>query len=557
MKASKIFKRVRGVLIIIPVVLISLLTSSYVDSYFEISKNLDIFITLFKELNLYYVDETQPGDLVEKGIDGMLLSLDPYTTYIPETDIEDYRFMTTGQYGGIGAMIRKKDSLMVVAEPYEGFPAMKAGLLAGDVILEVNGKSTEGKSTGDISSFLKGQPQTEVKVTIKRFGVDKPFDVTIKREEIQIKSVPYLGMLNEEVGYLNLSSFTDNCSQDVKDAVVELKAKGMKKLVLDLRGNPGGLLKEAVALSNLFVSKGEMIVSTKGKVKEWNKDYKATQSPLDKDMPLAVLVNRGSASASEIVSGVIQDLDRGVIIGERTFGKGLVQTTRPLSYNSQLKVTTAKYYIPSGRCIQALDYSNRNEDGSVGKVPDSLITKYETRAGRPVFDGGGINPDVEMKPMPLSDIAFNLGLKMLYFDFATEYRHQHKEIAAVKEFDIDENLYSEFKSWLETKEFDYTTDSEKVMEKLKEVAEEEKYFERIEVEYNALNEQVRHNKTHDLEEFQEEVKDLLRGEIVSRYHHQKGRIEAMLEDDSDVKKALEILADTEEYKRILSNTSSN
>ena len=557
MKASKIFKRVRGVLIIIPVVLISLLTSSYVDSYFEISKNLDIFITLFKELNLYYVDETQPGDLVEKGIDGMLLSLDPYTTYIPETDIEDYRFMTTGQYGGIGAMIRKKDSLMVVAEPYEGFPAMKAGLLAGDVILEVNGKSTEGKSTGDISSFLKGQPQTEVKVTIKRFGVDKPFDVTIKREEIQIKSVPYLGMLNEEVGYLNLSSFTDNCSQDVKDAVVELKAKGMKKLVLDLRGNPGGLLKEAVALSNLFVSKGEMIVSTKGKVKEWNKDYKATQSPLDKDMPLAVLVNRGSASASEIVSGVIQDLDRGVIIGERTFGKGLVQTTRPLSYNSQLKVTTAKYYIPSGRCIQALDYSNRNEDGSVGKVPDSLITKYETKAGRPVFDGGGINPDVEVKPMPLSDIAFNLGLKMLYFDFATEYRHQHKEIAAVKEFDIDENLYSEFKSWLETKEFDYTTDSEKVMEKLKEVAEEEKYFERIEVEYNALNEQVRHNKTHDLEEFQEEVKDLLRGEIVSRYHHQKGRIEAMLEDDSDVKKALEILADTEEYKRILSNTSSN
>ena len=557
MKASKIFKRVRGILIIIPVVLISLLTSSYVDSYFEISKNLDIFITLFKELNLYYVDETQPGDLVEKGIDGMLLSLDPYTTYIPETDIEDYRFMTTGQYGGIGAMIRKKDSLMVVAEPYEGFPAMKAGLLAGDVILEVNGKSTEGKSTGDISSFLKGQPQTEVKVRIKRFGVDKPFDVTIKREEIQIKSVPYLGMLNEEVGYLNLSSFTDNCSQDVKDAVVELKAKGMKKLVLDLRGNPGGLLKEAVALSNLFVSKGEMIVSTKGKVKEWNKDYKATQSPLDKDMPLAVLVNRGSASASEIVSGVIQDLDRGVIIGERTFGKGLVQTTRPLSYNSQLKVTTAKYYIPSGRCIQALDYSNRNEDGSVGKVPDSLITKYETRAGRPVFDGGGINPDVEVKPMPLSDIAFNLGLKMLYFDFATEYRHQHKEIAAVKEFDIDENLYSEFKSWLETKEFDYTTDSEKVMGKLKEVAEEEKYFERIEVEYNALNEQVRHNKTHDLEEFQEEVKDLLRGEIVSRYHHQKGRIEAMLEDDSDVKKALEILADTEEYKRILSNTSSN
>lgn len=557
MKASNIFKRVRGVLIVIPVVLLSLLTSSYVDSYFEISKNLDIFITLFKELNLYYVDETQPGDLVEKGIDGMLHSLDPYTTYIPETDIEDYRFMTTGQYGGIGAMIRKKDSLVVVAEPYDGFPAMKAGLLAGDEILEVNGKSTEGKSTSDISSVLKGQPQTEVKVRIKRFGVEKPFDVTVVREEIKIESVPYSAMLNEEVGYLNLSSFTDNCSQEVKDAVVELKAKGMKKLVLDLRGNPGGLLKEAVALSNLFVPKGEMIVSTKGKVKEWNKDYKATQAPLDKEMPLVVLVNRGSASASEIVSGVIQDLDRGVVVGQRTFGKGLVQTTRPLSYNSQLKVTTAKYYIPSGRCIQALDYSNRNEDGSVGKVPDSLITKYTTKAGRPVFDGGGINPDVEVEPIQLSDVAFNLGLKMLYFDFATEFRHKHNEIPQVSDFNIDDALFSGFKSWLETKEFDYTTDSEKVLEKLKEVAEEEKYFARIEAEYNALEGQITHNKTHDLEEFQDEVKNLLRGEIISRYYHQKGRIQAMLEDDVDVMKALEILADKDEYNRILSDTSSD
>ena len=557
MKTPNIFKRVRRALIIIPIVLLSLLTSSYVDSYFEISKNLDIFITLFKELNLYYVDETQPGDLVEKGIEGMLQSLDPYTTYIPETDIEDYRFMTTGQYGGIGAMIRKKDSLVVVAEPYEDFPAMKAGLLAGDEILEVNGKSTEGKSTSDISSFLKGQPQTEVKVKIRRFGVEKPFDVTIKREEIQIKSVPYLGMLNEEVGYLNLSSFTDNCAQDVKNAVVELKAQGMKKLVLDLRGNPGGLLKEAVALSNLFVPKGEMIVSTKGKVKEWNKDYKATQAPLDKDMPLAVLVNSGSASASEIVSGVIQDFDRGVVIGQRTFGKGLVQTTRPLSYNSQLKVTTAKYYIPSGRCIQALDYSNRNEDGSVGKVPDSLITRYETKAGRPVFDGGGIRPDVEVKPRRLSDVAFNLGLRMLYFDFATEYRHKHSEIPEVADFEIDEKLYSEFKTWLETKDFDYTTDSEKVLEKLKEVAEDEKYFKRIEKEYSALEGQIKHNKTHDLEEFKAEVKELLKGEIVSRYYYQKGRIKAMLEDDLDVKKALEILADDAEYKRILSDTSTD
>lgn len=551
---QKGIKALKSVLIVVPLVLLSFMMSSYVDSYFEISKNLDIFITLFKELNLYYVDETKPGDLVEKGIDGMLESLDPYTTFIPESDIEDYRFMTTGQYGGIGALIRKKDSLVVVAEPYEGFPAMKAGLLAGDIILEVNGKSTEGKSTSDISEVLKGQPKTEVNVKVQRYGVEKPMNVTIVREEIQIKSVPYSGMLNNEVGYVNLSSFTDNCSQEVRKAIEELKEKGMQKLVLDLRGNPGGLLKEAVELSNLFVAKGELIVSTKGKVEEWNKDYKATQTPLDKDMPLVVLVNSGSASASEIVSGVIQDLDRGVIIGQRSYGKGLVQTTRPLSYNSQLKVTTAKYYIPSGRCIQALDYSNRRDDGSVGKVPDSLISVFHTKAGRLVYDGGGIRPDVELEPRQLSEVAFNLGMKMLYFDFATEFYHKNKEIAAVQDFKISDELYAEFKKWLDTKDFDYTTDSEKMLEELKEVAEEEKYFKRIETEYTALLDQVKHNKTRDLEEFQDEVKEILRGELISRYYYQKGRIQAMLEDDIEIDKALEILADASEYKRILTES---
>lgn len=555
MMFSSILKKFRAVFIIIPLGLMSLMMSSYVDSYFEISKNLDIFITLFKELNLYYVDETQPGQLVEKGIEGMLESLDPYTTYIPETDIEDYRFMTTGQYGGIGALIRTKEELVVVAEPYENSPALKAGLQAGDIILEVNGKPTTGKTTSDVSSVLKGQPQTEVKVKIQRFGIEKPIDVTILREEIKINSVAYSGMLNNDIGYVNLSSFTDNCTKEVGDAIVALKAQGMKKLVLDLRGNPGGLLNEAVALSNLFVSKGELIVSTKGKVQEWNKDYRATQMPLDKDMPLAVLVNSGSASASEIVSGVIQDLDRGVVIGQRTFGKGLVQTTRPLSYNSQLKVTTAKYYIPSGRCIQALDYSNRNEDGSVGKVPDSLVTKFQTKAGRDVFDGGGINPDVVVEPLKLSDIAFNLGVKMLYFDFATEYRFNHPTIPAVKDFKADDAMV-EFKKWLSKQEFDYTTDSEKVLEKLKEVAEEEKYFKRIESEYSALESKVKHNKTEDLEEFGSEIKDLLRGEILARYYLQKGRIEGMLEGDIDVKKAIEVLNNPVEYGKILSRAGS-
>lgn len=557
MNVNAILKKLRVLLLVIPLGLLSLFTSSYVDSYFEISKNLDIFITLFKELNLYYVDETQPGSLVEKGIDGMLESLDPYTTFIPESDIEDYRFMTTGQYGGIGALIRKKDSLVVIAEPYEGFPAMKAGLMAGDIILEVNGKSTEGKNTNDVSKILKGQPNTEVKLLVQRYGVEKPFVKTFMREEIQIKSVPYSGMLTDDIGYVNLSSFTDNCTKEVREAVVELKGKGMKKLVLDLRGNPGGLLNEAVALSNLFVPKGELIVSTKGKVKEWNKNYVATDAPLDKDMPLAVLVNSGSASASEIVSGVIQDLDRGVIIGQRSYGKGLVQTTRPLSYNTQLKVTTAKYYIPSGRCIQALDYSNRNEDGSVGKVPDSLITLYHTKAGRLVYDGGGINPDVIVEPMKLSDIAFNLGLKMLYFDFATEYRHKHPEIPSVKSFEITDELLAEFDTWLDNKDFTYTTESEEVLKELKEVAEEEKYFKRIKDEYEALENKVKHNKTKDMEEFKDEVKDLLRGEIVSRYYHQRGRIEAMLEKDQDVVKAIAILNVPAEYNRILTEIKAD
>ena len=547
-------KRFKALIIIIPLAVASFFVSSYTDNFFEISKNLDIFITLFKELNLYYVDETQPGKLMEEGINGMLESLDPYTTYIPESDIEDYRFMTTGQYGGIGALIRTKGDRVIVAEPYEGFPAQKAGLMAGDEILEINGKSTEGKSTNDVSSVLKGQPNTEVKVKIKRIGIDKPFDKTILREEVQIKSVPYFGMLEPEIGYVNLSSFTDNCAKEVADAVTELKTKGMKKLVLDLRGNPGGLLKEAVTLSNLFVDKGEQIVNTKGKVKDGCKNYVAMAQPMDTDMPIAVLVNSGSASASEIVAGVLQDLDRGVIIGQRTYGKGLVQMTRPLSYNAQLKLTTAKYYIPSGRCIQAVDYASRNEDGSVNKVPDSLMTLYHTKGGRPVFDGGGILPDVETEPMRLSDISFSLGTKMLLFDFATEFRHKNPTIAAATEFKVDDKLYSEFKEWLKDKEYDYTTESEELIKNLKKVAEEEKRFTPMQEEYEALEAKVSHNKTHDLENFSEELKDLLRAEIVSRYYFQKGRLQAMLDEDIDVAKAVSVLKDAPGYKKILTTS---
>lgn len=531
---------------------IALLNSSYVDNYFEITKNLDIFVTLFKELNLYYVDETKPGDLMKTGIEGMLESLDPYTNYIPESDIEDFRFMQTGQYGGIGALIRTMDKKIVIAEPYEDSPAQKAGLEAGDIIIEVNGKSTDGKNTEDISKILKGQPNTEVKLVLKREGVDKPIEKTIMREEIKVKSVPHYEMLNNEVGYIKLNQFTDKCTEEVQTAFKDLKEKkGMKSLVLDLRGNPGGLLNEAVSLSNLFVEKGQLVVSTKGKVKEWEKSYKAANQPLDLEMPIVVLVNSGSASASEIVSGTIQDLDRGVIIGQRSYGKGLVQTTRPLSYNTQLKVTTAKYYIPSGRCIQALDYSHRNEDGSVGKVPDSLMKKFTTKNGRTVYDGGGVLPDIVLEPVTYSQIARALTAKNMIFNFATKYKREHPTIPSVKEFRITDELFNEFNTYISDKDYEYSTQSEDVIKKFKETAEKEKYFKQVEQEYEALKSKLSHNKNEDLVTFKEEIKELLKEEIVSRYYYQKGRVESLLDRDPDVKEALSILADKSKYASLL------
>ncbi|MGE0635274.1 MAG: S41 family peptidase [Bacteroidia bacterium] len=551
-KLKELSIRTKGLILAVVFSGIALLNSSYVDNYFEITKNLDIFVTLFKELNLYYVDETKPGDLMKTGIEGMLESLDPYTNYIPESDIEDFRFMQTGQYGGIGALIRTMDKKIVIAEPYEDSPAQKAGLEAGDVIIEVNGKSTEGKNTEDISKILKGQPNTEVKLVLKREGVDKPIEKTIMREEIKVKSVPHFEMLNNEVGYIKLNQFTDKCTEEVQTAFKELKEKkGMKALVLDLRGNPGGLLNEAVSLSNLFVEKGQLVVSTKGKVKEWEKTYKAANQALDMEIPLVVLVNSGSASASEIVSGTIQDLDRGVIVGQRSYGKGLVQTTRPLSYNTQLKVTTAKYYIPSGRCIQALDYSHRNEDGSVGKVPDSLMKKFATKNGRPVFDGGGVLPDIVLEPVTYSQIARALMGKNMIFNFATKYKREHPTIPAVKEFQITDELFKEFTDYIADKDYEYSTHSEDVVKKFKETAEKEKYFKDVEAEYEALKAKLSHNKNEDLVTFKDEIKELLKEEIVSRYYYQKGRVESLLDRDPDVKEALSILADKSKYSSLL------
>ena len=538
--------------VILGTTLTSVISYGFIDEYFEVSKNLDIFSSVYREVNMYYVDPTDPGKLMKKGIDSMLETLDPYTNYIPESDIEDFRFLTTGQYGGIGALIKQKGDNVIISDPYEGYPAQKAGLLAGDLILEIDGKAVNNKKTDDISRLLKGSPKTQVHLLIQREGESAPFEKTITREEIKVKSVPYYGMVSDDIAYIRLNSFTENSGRDVGAALKELKSKHqLKGLVFDLRNNPGGLLNEAVNVSNLFVERGQDIVSTKGRLKDLDRTYKALNEAVDPGIALAVLVNSGSASASEIVSGSLQDLDRAVIVGQRTFGKGLVQTTRPLSYNTQLKITTAKYYVPSGRCIQALDYSHRNEDGSVGKVPDSLLTEFSTRAGRKVFDGGGILPDVSMDASKLSNISVSLLNKNLIFDYATRYRRAHPEIASVNDFVLTDADFNDFANFLSDKDYDYTTRSEKAMEDLKKNSEDEKYYTDIQREYEALKLKLAHNKQADVEKNKNEILQLLEEEIISRYYYQSGRIETALQHDAELKKAMEIIHDQSVYSSIL------
>ncbi|MES2592254.1 MAG: S41 family peptidase [Bacteroidota bacterium] len=530
----------------------AMLSYGFVDSYFEVSKNLDIFATLFRELNIYYVDETNPGDLMKKGIDDMLASLDPYTNYIPESEIEDYRYMTTGQYGGIGALIRQDGDYVVISEPYEGFPAQKADLRAGDKILKINDTDTKGKKTEDISKFLKGQPSSTLKLIIEREGEKKPIEKIVNREEIKIKSVPYSGMVGPGIGYIKLTGFTENAAGEVKEALLELKKNPeLKSIVLDLRGNPGGLLKEAVDIVNLFEEKGTDIVSTRGKVKDWDKTHKAMNSPVDLTTPITILIDRGSASASEIVSGALQDLDRGVVIGQRSYGKGLVQQTRPLSYNAQLKVTVAKYYTPSGRCIQALDYSHHNDDGSVDKVPDSLISAFQTKNGRIVYDGGGVAPDVVTETPKYSSILSSLVIKNLIFNYATKYRSTHNTIIGAKDFDLSDAEYDDFIAYLNGKDYDYTTRTEKALDELKEDAKDDKTLDAIKADIDALKTKIMHNKKTDLMTYKPEIKQFLEEEIVSRYYFQNGRLEASLKDDIDLKEAMAVLKNNDRYKSVL------
>jgi len=519
---------------------------------FEISKNLDIFYTLVRELNLFYVDDVKPDKLIKKGIDEMLETLDPYTVFIPESEMDDFKFMTTGEYAGIGAMISKRRNQIIVAEPYEGFPAQKSGLRAGDVFIEVDGKDVDKMAVSDVSEILKGPAKKVVKVKVQRPGEKKPITIDIVREAIQIDPVTYYGMIDSKTGYIRLSSFTDGCSEGVRNALLDLREKrGATSLVLDLRGNPGGLLGEAVKVTNLFVNHGQEIVSTRGKVSQWDKTYRATELPVDSVMPLIVMVNSGSASASEIVAGALQDLDRAVILGNRTFGKGLVQTTRDLSYNTKLKVTTAKYYIPSGRCIQALDYSHRNADGSVGQIADSLTREFKTKNGRRVKDGGGVTPDIRNVQDTLSSLAYKLVQDYMIFDFATDFAFKHKTIAPPDKFVVSDEIYSEFHLFLDEKKFSYESRSEQTLKTLIETAKRERYFDGAQNEFAALEKGLTLNLSADLGKFSEEIRDLLKDEIVSRYYYQKGAIIAALGNDLEIKRVLSLFNAPAEYSAIL------
>jgi carboxyl-terminal processing protease len=550
------FRKFKIWFIIAALAITSVISFSFVDSYFEVSKNLDIFSSLYREVNIYYVDETDPGKMIKKGIDAMLETLDPYTNFIPESEVEDYRFMTTGQYGGIGALIRQKGDYVAISDPYEGYPAQKADLRAGDEILEIDGKSAKGKKTDEVSKVLKGQPRTTVKVLVRRLGEKDPIEKTLIREEIKIKSVNYSGMLNDHIGYIRLTGFTENAGMEVKEALAALKEKNsnLKGVVFDLRDNPGGLLTEAVNVANVFVPKNQDIVSTRGKLKDLDKTYKSVNNPVDTEIPIAILVNSRSASASEIVSGTIQDLDRGVLVGQRTFGKGLVQTTRLLSYNSQLKITTAKYYIPSGRCIQALDYAHRNEDGSVGKIPDSLVTAFKTKGGRTVYDGGGVNPDITLETLSLSNISVSLIIKNLIFDFATEYKTKHPSIPPVKDFKLSDADFNDFVAFISDKDYDYTTKSEKALEELKTTSENEKYFDALKNEFEALKTKMIHDKKEDIQKNKTEIMQLLTEEIVARYYYQTGRAEAAAGYDKEIRKAVEVLDNSSLYASVLNGS---
>lgn len=518
------------------------------SNLFEVRKNAEIFFDVYKHVDALYVDNPQPGELMKVSIDAMLQSLDPYTNYIPESKMEDYRFMTTGQYGGIGALIRKEGDYVMITEPYEGNPAQESGIMAGDVILEVDGKSIEGKNSEDVSNLLKGQPGSTVKLTIRRG--EKTLNKDLVRKEVKLPDVPYHGMIDNEIGYIKLNSFTQTAHKDVSEAFKILKDNNMKKLILDLRGNGGGLLIEAVKIVNMFIPKGEKVVEMRGRLQDINRTYRTADEPLDTEIPLVVLVDEGSASASEIVSGSLQDFDRAVIVGNRTFGKGLVQQTHDLKYNGKIKITIAKYYTPSGRCIQKLDYFHK-EDGEVKEVPDSLVTYFKTKNGRDVTDGRGIEPDVIVENERFSPITAALLREDLIFNFATQFRRQTDTVSQPEDFRVSDELYAAFKAFTMEKGFEYKTGTVEELKKWKEIASEERYLVSAEKEFNALMEKITPNAEKDLDSFRDQISLLLENEIISRYYFQKGRYRASFHRDRDLLEARKILNDQDRYRKIL------
>ena len=549
MKKSKI------ILILPLAIIIALCISAFKrDNHnFELSKQLSIFNNLVKEIDLFYVDTIAPENVIKTGIDAMLSKLDPYTTYYTEEGSEELKMMITGKYAGIGSLIRfhEKENTTVIAEPYDNMPAAKAGLQIGDLIQSINGTSVIGMSSDSVSNMLRGEAGTKLTVVVKRPGKKEHVTIKLERESITLPTIPYFGILRDSIGYLQLESFTDGCSKEMRRAIIELKNKGARSYILDLRSNGGGSLTEAIEVVNLFVPKGLNIVETKGKIKRSNETYKTTREPIDTISPLIVLVDGQTASAAEIVSGSLQDLDRAVIIGTRTYGKGLVQITRELPYNGYLKVTTSKYYIPSGRCIQAIDYSHRNADGSVARTPDSLTNVFRTAAGREVRDGGGIQPDIEPKGEKLTALLYNLIQDMSIFDYATEYKMKHKSIAPAETFELSDEDYEAFKSYLKSTGFNYDKESYKSLTKFKKVLELEGYAEATKAEIEKLENTLQHNLDHDLTFFTKDVKRLISDEIIKRYYSQKGCIIYTLRDDEDLKESYNLLADKSKYNKIL------
>ena len=555
---KKFLNRRNGVLLAAVLVAVAFFSfKSGDDRNFQIAKNLDTFNSIVKELDMFYVDTLDPNKTVREGIDYMLSSLDPYTEYYPEDDQAELQQMLNASFGGIGSLITYNQKLKrsMIAEPFEGTPAAKIGLKAGDILMEIDGKDLAGKNNQEVSQMLRGAVGTSFKLKVERpdeKGGTQPLEFNIVRQTIQTPMIPYDTIFNKNVGYINLSTFSGTPSKDFKKTFLRLKKEGITSLVIDLRGNGGGRLEEAVEIANFFLPRGKVIVTTKGKTKQASNTYKTLREPLDLDIPITVLVNGGTASASEILSGAFQDFDRAVIVGSRTFGKGLVQTTRPLPYGGVMKLTTSKYYIPSGRCVQAIDYKHRNEDGSVGIIPDSLTTVFHTAAGREVRDGGGVMPDIEVKQEKLPNILFYLVRDNLIFDYATQYCLKHPSIPSPQEFKVTDADYNDFKAMVKKADFKYDQQSEKIMKTLKEAAKFEGYLDEASEEIKALEKKLTHNLDRDLDYFSKDIKSMIADEIIKRYYYTRGGIIQQLKDDDGLQAALKILADPVKYKETLS-----